>query len=1483
MRRQRQRQRGGYRGLERLETRALLTSNVYISEFLASNDQGLLDEDGDSSDWLEITNGGNVAVNLADWHLTDDVDELDKWTFPAEELAPGEVMVVHASDKDRAITGQPLHTNFRLSAGGEYLALSRTNESQTLEIISEFTPEFPGQVTDVSYGWGQTVQEQLLADADSPGMYWLPSDDALGQTWTETNFDDSTWQASIGGLGYQRVVPGFTVQAAAAEGRIENLTEAIAVLDGEGQASQTTVVAPFIDYTDNSFGGFFEGGSDFPHGTAGNDDDFAVRATGIIDVPESGTWILGFISDDGGRMLLDGEMIVNADVLREPDFSFSVIELEAGEHELEVLYFERGGGAELEVFAARNFEELPVLIGDVENGGLPVFTSGGTGTAVGVGGLFGTDIGEQMQGHSTDVYYRSAFEVADPTSFESLTLRVNYDDGFVAYLNGTEIARRNAPDGVVAANALATETRTRFATQRLETIDVSAFRTELQVGENVLAIHGLNDELDSDSFLIRASLVEVDIREDGLFFFPTPTPGAVNPATGVVNLLTDEITMSHEHGYYTAPFELSLASRTPGTTIRYTLDGSEPTESNGLDYREPLTIDQTLTLRARAFQAESEPSFIATASFFFVSDVVLQDRQHALALGFPNSANGQTYNYGMDPDIVESEAWGPQLEAAFHQIPSMSIVMDIDDFASSDTGIYSNAQSHGRAWERPASLELIHPDGSQGFQVNMGIRIRGGFSRTGSNPKHAFRLFFRDEYGASKLEYPLFGDEGVDEFDKIDLRTTQNYSWAFQGDSRNAFVRDVFSRDLQREMGQPYTRSRFYHLYINGVYWGLFQTQERAEARYAASYFGGDPEDYDVIKSAGRSGGYLNEATDGNTDAYYRLAQAFYAGLGDSEQAAYMRVQGLNPDGTRNPDFERLLDVENLIDYMIITYYTGDRDGPATRYVTGRVNNYFAIFNREAPDGFKFFEHDSEHSLDTGDSNMVTPFSSGGTVESTFNPHWMHEQLAENNTEYRTKFADRVYEVLFHDGVLSPDKANALIASRAAEIDTAIVAESARWGDAKRSTPFTKEDWEDAVESAQAFVSRRTETLLSQLSRVDWYPETGVPGLLVNGQPVVGPVRPQDTLSFDDGGALAFNTRFIRPGTSWRFQDDGSDQGTAWRQLDFDDSTWTSARTPAGYGENDERTVTSFGDDPNDKHVTTYFRDTFNASSVNALDGLRLRLVFDDGAVVYLNGQEVARRNLPMGDIQFATSALQQKTSGENNPVELVLPASLLVEGTNVIAVEVHQFVEQGQVRDDDMSFDATLYGGERVAGVNELYYTTDGTDPRLSGGAVNPSAVRFEANFQLAEETEIWVRAKNDDTWGLLRKLKVGVAEAVDGDLNGDQRLSAEDIDVLVDAIRNGDTEPRFDLNVDGAIDDLDLDFIVESVFQTKRGDADLNHVVDFADFLILAASFGRSDASWSEGNFDTATEVDFADFLILSTNFHQLPTDDSSTIVGN
>ena len=280
----------------------------------------------------------------------------------------------------------------------------------------------------------------------------------------------------------------------------------------------------------------------------------------------------------------------------------------------------------------------------------------------------------------------------------------------------------------------------------------------------------------------------------------------------------------------------------------------------------------------------------------------------------PTGTNGQDLNYGIDPDIIN--LYGAQ--AVKDSLKSLSTFSITTDFANLwnpvDRHLRECRTNRGDSWERPATIELIYPDGTPGFEVNAGLRIRGGYSRNDFNPKHAFRMFFRADYGDAKLEYPIFGDEGVDEFDVLDLRTSQNYAWSSEGSTQNTFEREVFGRDLQRDLGDPYTRSRYHHLYINGVYWGLFQTQERIEEHYAESYFGGQTEDYDVVVAGN---GYTTEMSAG-TDVAWRQLFNYAQQLATSPTTnadLYWTMQGLNPDGTRNPSLPVLLDVDALINY----------------------------------------------------------------------------------------------------------------------------------------------------------------------------------------------------------------------------------------------------------------------------------------------------------------------------------------------------------------------------------------------------------------------------------------------------------------------------------------------------------------------------------------------------------------------------------------
>ena len=170
------RRQGQLSGLESLEPRQVLAALPIISEVLASNDRVIDDVDGDDSDYIELYNAGDEDMSLNRFYLTDDPDDLQKWRLPDVMLPAGEYLVVFASNKDRNDPSQELHTNFRISANGEYLALVEP-DGQT--IADAYSPGIPRQVTDVSYGVPTGMKDTLLIGRGSAARVIVPTDGSL--------------------------------------------------------------------------------------------------------------------------------------------------------------------------------------------------------------------------------------------------------------------------------------------------------------------------------------------------------------------------------------------------------------------------------------------------------------------------------------------------------------------------------------------------------------------------------------------------------------------------------------------------------------------------------------------------------------------------------------------------------------------------------------------------------------------------------------------------------------------------------------------------------------------------------------------------------------------------------------------------------------------------------------------------------------------------------------------------------------------------------------------------------------------------------------------------------------------------------------------------------------------------------------------------------------------------------------------------------
>jgi len=622
-----------------------------------------------------------------------------------------------------------------------------------------------------------------------------------------------------------------------------------------------------------------------------------------------------------------------------------------------------------------------------------------------------------------------------------------------------------------------------------------------------------------------------------LVYFREPTPGAANETTAYA-APTRQVTLSEPHGWKNAPFELTMATvdGKPGD-IRYTLDGSAPTLESPL-YEGPISISTTTVVRAGIPVAgESILQRDVSGSYLFVNDIVNQGTTPPPGFPAHKAVNDQEMYYGMSKLVTEGADRDRVFNGFTNAIPSVSVVIDPKFLFDKDVGIYVNAKKESQAWERMALFEQIDPVNGTANEWTgpAGLRIRGGASRKSLFPKHSFRLFFRRNYGMNKLKFKLFGDEGASSFKRIDLRTSQNFSWANGGPNDN-FIYECVSRDTQGAFKTDlYTRTRACHLFINGIYWGLYQTDERIDDHYAETYNGGDKSEYDVVRTSHNENlSFETGIVEGNDLAWKALWNLMNAGF---DAGNYPKACGLNADYTRNPNYPILLNAPNLMRYMISTHWRADTDTPS--YGNG-PNNVAALRNRidgsGAQDGFMFIQHDNEYSLGFGKAGYKDDTTSYGTTDmasnngswSYFAPAQLHFRLCKN-AEYKMAFADQVYRLTVKKGgVLTAPEMLKRFRARMAEVDDAIACEAARWGwrcpDNKKPT---HELWLTNCLTSINFIEKRFDYFMVPYKGYrKWYPSVGAPTLSRAGDELVdGDVVMTDvplSLAVSDGATVYY-------------------------------------------------------------------------------------------------------------------------------------------------------------------------------------------------------------------------------------------------------------------------------------------------------------------------------------------------------------------------
>ncbi|MBR5945991.1 chitobiase/beta-hexosaminidase C-terminal domain-containing protein, partial [bacterium] len=339
------------------------------------------------------------------------------------------------------------------------------------------------------------------------------------------------------------------------------------------------------------------------------------------------------------------------------------------------------------------------------------------------------DIKEAMYNQRSAAFVRYPFVLEGTPKLYSLTLKMRYADSFEAYLNGVMIAREEKMSGS-GADAFSQGDRAKKDAITWRKFDITKYRSLLTAGTNVLAIVGTTAKISDKEFLISPMLTGgevVSFTNEVMKYMKPASPGYPN-RDGFSEIL-GSVTAVPEPGFYEEPFELRLRCATEGAWIVYTLDGTTP-KIGGTIYRGHFTVDKTTIVRAIAFKDDAGGAEEFTGTFVFLNDIINSpDGVPPGSLWPTNSVNNQRLDYGMDTRITQAPEYKDAMLPGLKQLPFISIVASPANLFNASSGIYVNAKQDGKPWERQAHIELLNHDGSPGFSVGCGLRIRGSSSR----------------------------------------------------------------------------------------------------------------------------------------------------------------------------------------------------------------------------------------------------------------------------------------------------------------------------------------------------------------------------------------------------------------------------------------------------------------------------------------------------------------------------------------------------------------------------------------------------------------------------------------------------------------------------------------------------------------------------------------------------------------------------------
>ncbi len=966
-----------------------LTAQIFINEIMAKNDNVIADEAGEFDDWIELYNAGTSPVNLAGYYFSEEITDPTFWeipdTDPALTTIPAGGYLIIWADKDPE--QGPHHIDFKLSVDGQEIYLHGPDGST---LIDELT--YPSLSTNTSYGRETDGAANFQTfSAPSPG-----TDNTAGVSSYNAilvnRINDSSDDAEETTQGFMALTDGGINMVNDWSG-----DQTVGFRFDELKIPAGAVVSrAYIQFTNASTSGS-SGPSNLNingHAT-GNSVTFETGSQNISDRSLT-TATVNWQPEDWGN---SGESGINHQT---PDLTEVVQEMldQPDWNENSALTFIINGMGTRVAYSYDDGDPLraPQLNLEIS---IPV-------TNEPVTNLFINEIAPGGTSHTDETgSFEDWVEI-----YNGGTETVNLGGLFLSdsYNNMTKWQISQPyflePGGFVVL----------FTDKDPEEGGLHAdFNLEAS-GEQLVLAQAINNTIqviDSVSFPavpFQTTYGRITDGADDFVIFGEVTP---NESNNGALLGLEKPTIDLVNGIYQSDQMLSFSHPDPAVTLRYTLDGKEP-ESFSTAYSTPFTINNNVSVKVAAFKSGHVKSNSAIGSYLF--------------------------------DISS-------------EIPTLYINSDPDNFFDDEIGIYVKGTNgipgycrtdsvnwNREDWERPINLGMFLPDGSEAFNVNAGIRIGGGCSRTYA--QKSFNVYMRrNTYGDNAIDYPLYEGRENETYERIKLRNSgQDYlRTMFRDGLVQTLLWDKIDMDL---LGfQPTT------MYLNGEFWGIYNIREIFNDEHFDNVYGVDKDDLDLLKNPGMPW----EQTKKGSDVEYKELFDFADNNDLSIPANYDVVADQ-------------FDINQLTNYWAYSIYIAKFDWPA--------NNIILWKERKAGEKWRYGALDHDGSTDNGFAFETTPdFNTLEQVMVDNSTAWPNHsnstlflrKLLENES-FRNEFVQR--SCSFMELIYSEERTASITDSLQALIEPHIPDQEIRWGE-ELSIGGNEQNWRGWVANMKDFFVTR--------------------------------------------------------------------------------------------------------------------------------------------------------------------------------------------------------------------------------------------------------------------------------------------------------------------------------------------------------------------------------------------------------------------------